>query len=274
VTTPSSTLPAAGCYTYVETIPSTPTSQKSTTTPGDPSETIFVAPYTPTVTTTASAHSAQPGATVHDGIDVSGLHGADSTVDWTLLGPVAAVGGGCRTVSWAGAAHAGNGTVTVHDDGAYNTADVKLTTAGCYTFVEQLAATATTTAAHTDPGDPAETLLVQAPAGGGSSSSGGGSSSSGGGSSGSHGGGSSGTAGGGSGSGGSGGGAGASNSAGAGGVNGGGDNGGGANGASTASTGTPVALLSSLGLLALLGGLMLAWLARRQPGARHAHGRS
>lgn len=160
VVTSPFTLPSTGCYTYVENAEQTATTGPAATSPGDTAETILAAAGTPVFITHASTQNAAAGSSVHDSINVTGTGGATLAIDWSLLGPVAPIGGSCSSVSFTGAAVDASGTVTAAGDGTYNTGSTVLKTTGCYTYVETAAATPTTTTVTTTPGTPAETVLV------------------------------------------------------------------------------------------------------------------
>ncbi len=162
-TTTSSTNPltTAGCYSFVDSLPTTGTTDAVTTAAGAVTETAIV---NAVVLTQISAATAQPGATLSDTVAVAGV-GANYTgaVQWQLLGPVAAVGGSCASVSWTGAAVFDSGSVPVTTSGNYPTASTNtLVAAGCYTFVDALTADGTVTAVSTSAGLASETAMVGA----------------------------------------------------------------------------------------------------------------
>jgi len=177
--TPSFTVTAPGCYTYVETLAATATTPAvPLSPPGRVSETVLVAlPPTAVVSTQISDQTSAVGDTITDAITVTVPVGApqySGNVAWTLLGPVTPAGTEeaptCVGVTWAGAATAASGTVTVttvNGTGSATTAGHTVTTAGCYTYVEQLAGDATYPAATTpsQPGLVTETTLVPPPVG-------------------------------------------------------------------------------------------------------------
>ncbi len=116
----------------------------------------------PALTTTVSSQTPAYGSTLSDSVVVTNTAGASMDGTWTLLGPVAPVSGSCATASWAGAATFDSGTFPVKGDGTYKTSSTKpLVAGGCYTFVDGLPATATTTAVKTTtPGLVSETALM------------------------------------------------------------------------------------------------------------------
>ena len=152
----------AGCYTYVEQLDATSTTAPVPwTAPGDMTETgIFT--QAPTLVTRVSDQLVRVGATITDQVTVSGTGGATVTGRWSLLGPVQPrKQPSCRGLDWSDAAVAASGTFTATGDGTYTVGRFRVTEAGCYAYVEELAGTATTQPVPpTRPGIPAETTLV------------------------------------------------------------------------------------------------------------------
>lgn len=160
-----------GCLTYVESMPATSTTLAASTPPGVPAETVLVVrpKVQPELVTRASAQRVEPGAEVHDQVDVTGTGGESGSFDWSLLGPVRAHADGTCPGSdapaWSSAGVLASGTVTTNGDGTYATPTyvVRPADVGCLTYVESMPATPTTLPARTRPGVPAETVLVVAP---------------------------------------------------------------------------------------------------------------
>jgi hypothetical protein len=163
--TSDTTIDLPGCYTYVETINATDTSSSSSTTPGQSSETVLVTPLVPQLVTKASTATGKVGDSVSDSVVVTGTRGAALTMQWTLLGPIAATGNGsCPTgaADWTGAAPSVSGSIAVDGDGTYTTPARAIAVDGCYTFVETLEAGPTTVQVTTDPGVADETAYFRA----------------------------------------------------------------------------------------------------------------
>jgi len=98
------------------------------------------------------------------GLGTPGNPVTSTTLTWTLFGPAAAVDGSCASVDWAAQSVRATGTITVTADGTYTTPATALSVAGCYTFDEELAATANALATSTSPGVAVETVYVAPPA--------------------------------------------------------------------------------------------------------------
>jgi hypothetical protein len=71
------------------------------------------------------------------------------------------VGGGCTFVNWAGAPVVATGTIPVAADGHYVTPSSSLTSAGCYSYDEELGATALSDPASGPAGIAPETMQLQ-----------------------------------------------------------------------------------------------------------------
>jgi hypothetical protein len=161
--TGSTTLRAAGCYSYADVVPTTSRSGSAVVAAGDPAETVFIAANVPTMTTTATSSGPapiRPGAQLHDHLVVSGLSGAATSVSWALLGPVSPINGSCAGVSWAAAAPLATGSVAINGDGQYDTPATPIAVVGCYTYTDLLNATSSSIAVTTPPGVASETVLV------------------------------------------------------------------------------------------------------------------
>jgi hypothetical protein len=102
---------------------------------------------------------------VSDVVTVAGAAGATGTGSWQLLGPIAPNRQGtCTGLDWSGAQVRAAGSFDVALAATqYATDAVELTSSGCYSYVESMAQTDRTNAAATQPGDPAETVLVNDP---------------------------------------------------------------------------------------------------------------
>jgi hypothetical protein len=141
----------AGCYTWTESLTSTatpPAYGAVDTSPGTASETLYLAP---TLTTKASSSRpivSTPGnsTALTDTVTVAGITGVPSQVVWSVDGPIGHSHAQCPTTSAAykNAPQFATGTLAVTKSGTYKlTATPKVTVAGCYTWTESLASTAT-----------------------------------------------------------------------------------------------------------------------------------
>jgi hypothetical protein len=154
-TTPALTPTAPGYYSYVETIPGTPDVTGATTPCGAAAESFEVVAG-PTVHTQVSASSLQPGGSLYDTVDVSGLGGQQATVTANLYGPFSDP----TKLACTGAPN-WTGTIQASGDGSYKTSPVQLTVGGYYVYQESIAASGFVQAATTSCSDAAESTVVQ-----------------------------------------------------------------------------------------------------------------
>ncbi|GAC1382767.1 MAG: hypothetical protein NVSMB48_14360 [Marmoricola sp.] len=151
-----------GYYVWTESLPGDDLTNPVQTPCGLVQETTLVSPAPildrPTLHTEASASRLTVPGSVFDTISVRGLKAGETTLAWTLLGPISPGPRGCVGLNWAhapvrasGSLHSGNGTV--------RTPSVRLTVAGCYTFTERSTPTAGAGAAESPAGLPGETVL-------------------------------------------------------------------------------------------------------------------
>jgi hypothetical protein len=150
---PPVTLPAAGYYTYRETLAETPAYAATATACGDVAETAL-AKAAPVVTTAVADQVVRPGSPLADHVKVVGLGKTPATVDVRLYGPYATRAAmDCQgTPYW-------KGTVPVTGDGEFTSPKTVVKRAGFYVYVESIAGSDTVTAAATACGDEAETSL-------------------------------------------------------------------------------------------------------------------
>ncbi len=161
--TASTTVRTSGCYTYSEEIAETATTRPASTPPGVPAETVLVL-STPSMSTVASTQRAQTGDRVHDAVRVRGLSPLDSVwVQWRLHGPLAPGSRGCAGLAWSRAPIADRGVFAVGRNGDHRSGTTRISAPGCYTYSESMAATATTEASTSRPGQPLETFLATRP---------------------------------------------------------------------------------------------------------------
>jgi hypothetical protein len=153
-TSAPTTLTAAGYYTYRESIAPTSAYDGATTACADSAETTFVQAK-PVVTTVVSDQVVRPGSSISDRISVTGLGGTPATVEVRLFGPFASR----AAIDCAGEPY-WKGTVDVAGDGQADSAQVKLSRAGFYTYRERIVGTASVAATQTACGDEVETSLA------------------------------------------------------------------------------------------------------------------
>ncbi len=163
LTTGPTSVAGVGCYSWTESLMGVNYLGESVVNAGAADEVILVDPFQPVLTTVATLANNQ----FHDSITVSGsgigsAPGAPDSalLNWTLLGPAAATDGVCTAVTWTGQPVVATGTITVTGDGTYVTPATGLSAPGCYTFYEQLTATAQSDAASTEPGVAVETAYL------------------------------------------------------------------------------------------------------------------
>ncbi len=163
--TPPVVVSSVGYYTWVQRLPADIDTLPVTTPCGLAEETTQVVPRTPTITTVVSDQHALVGARIFDTVRLGGL-APDDTVEvrWRLHGPLTPRSGtSCSGLDWSRAAVAGSGAMTVTGSGAVSTPSVLLRVPGCYTYAQDVLASATTTAVSSPPGLAVETSLVTRP---------------------------------------------------------------------------------------------------------------
>lgn len=155
-TSSNSTPQTPGYYIYRETLAPTALVEKAEIACGDPLETAVVV-STPKVTTQISAQATTPGSVISDTIVVTGLGSLTATINVELWGPYdskeAMVCSG--TPAWTG-------TVEAKGDGTYQSAEVKVTKTGYYTYRERIAEGPANDASITACGEATETTIVSA----------------------------------------------------------------------------------------------------------------
>ncbi|WP_379156934.1 hypothetical protein [Nocardioides hankookensis] len=161
-----------GCYTYTESLDATPgTAPVAETTRGERSETTIVV-RVPSLQTRVSSQRVEVGSTIFDTVMVSNVGTGSPAGTWTLYGPMTPRAGAdgrptCAQVNWTDPTNpapvAASGTFLVdHGDGDYVVGAYTVETAGCYTYVEDLAGSSTTDPLPpTLPGIPEETTVAQ-----------------------------------------------------------------------------------------------------------------
>jgi hypothetical protein len=152
-TTAKVTLPAAGYYTFHESIAATSAYPAVTTPCAAASETMF-AQATPALATEASQAIVRPGSSLADHVRVTGLGQTATQVAVDLYGPYASV----AQIDCAGRPLAIR-TFRAAGDGAYVSPAVTVPRAGFYVFREQITGSATVAAVRTACADTAETTL-------------------------------------------------------------------------------------------------------------------
>lgn len=159
VRTPSIKVPAVGYYVWTESLPGDGRTNGVDTACGIAEETTLVK-SAPRISTVVAGGKNATGADLRDTIILSDTANVAHAIAWTLLGPVAPTRGGCANLSWENATIAAAGEIATTGDGEYVTPDSRVTRAGCYTYVEKLPGSLTTSAVETLPGEPSETVLV------------------------------------------------------------------------------------------------------------------
>jgi hypothetical protein len=133
--TPSTTLTAAGCYSYTESLAATVDSLVGTSAIGLVHETaVLLDP--PTIATTTSSALVHPYTSVSDSATVAGTSGQPGTMVWSLVGPVATLGGTCTGVSWSNAPVVTTGHTAITADGKVTTGPSDVKAVGCYSWTD------------------------------------------------------------------------------------------------------------------------------------------
>ena len=164
----------AGCYTWTEglaSIATPPAYGAVSTAPGTAAETLYLAPTITTKASDSRLSVSTPGTstTLADTVTVTGITGVPSKVSWSVAGPVAPGGAKCPSTpaAYKKAPLFATGTLAVTKSGTYKLTATKtgspvpVTVAGCYTWTEGLASTATPPAyqtVSTVQGTPSETV--------------------------------------------------------------------------------------------------------------------
>lgn len=159
VRTPPIQVSAVGYYVWTESLPGD-TNTNGVETPCGIAEETTLVKSVPRIATVVAGRRGATATELRDAVTLSDAGSVVQAMSWTLLGPVVPTRGGCSDVSWTNAPVAATGEVATTGDGRYVTPTSRVTHAGCYTYVEKLPASLTTTAVETAPGDPTETALV------------------------------------------------------------------------------------------------------------------
>ncbi|MGN6722512.1 MAG: hypothetical protein ACTHJM_07860 [Marmoricola sp.] len=159
VRTPAVAASSVGYYVWTESLPGDDLTNPVVTPCGVAEETTLVK-AAPRIATVAVGRPKDAGAALRDRITVTDAAKVAQLISWRLLGPVQPTRGGCSGVAWEGAPVAASGQLATTGDGEYVTPERSVTRAGCYTYVENLAASAMSSAAETAPGEPSETVLI------------------------------------------------------------------------------------------------------------------
>ena len=154
-------LTAAGCYAWTDVLSGT-FPGVVTIPPGSAGEVTQISLHQPSLVTQAAVTSGNGGSqslgdsitATNSGIGEFPGSPASAQLAWSLLGPVVPIGSTCSSVSWTGVATLATGGLTVTGDGLVTMPLVPITTPGCYSFTETLAATSDSNAATTTPGAP------------------------------------------------------------------------------------------------------------------------
>jgi LPXTG-site transpeptidase (sortase) family protein len=153
-TTAPATLPAAGYYTYQESIAATEAFDAVTTPCGEVSETT-IAKAAPQVSTVVSRQAVRPGGQLTDTLNVTGLGKTPVTIELELFGPYASRADiDCEGAPyWKGTVEAASG------DGNYESPPATVRRVGFYVFRERIAGSETVAAHQAECQVEAETSL-------------------------------------------------------------------------------------------------------------------
>jgi Sortase domain len=147
------TVPAAGYYTFHESIAATAAYPAVDTPCAATSETTF-AQGAPQIATEVSDATVRPGSTLADHLKVTGLGKTPAKVTVDLYGPYASV----SAIDCAGRP-AAETSMNVAGDGSYVTPSVTIAKVGFYVFRERIDSSPTVKGVTTDCADTAETTL-------------------------------------------------------------------------------------------------------------------
>jgi hypothetical protein len=165
VTTGPTTVGGTGCYSWADAIVGTSYAYSGTSPPGTAGEITSASQFSPALATVASATLAGAVQSASDAITVSGMPSAapPTTLTWSLFGPLSPVAGSCGGLDWTTGPVVTTGSLPVPGDGTVTTPAVALVASGCYSFGDELPATADSVAAALAPGDPSEILYAVPP---------------------------------------------------------------------------------------------------------------
>ena len=166
-TTDEVSVSGPGCYSWAELLTSASFPSPTTLVPGGPNETFLVEPFMPSIVTRAELTDAgrimDHITLASSGLSLSDDAPQESTLRWSLFGPRPAVNGGCSGVDWMAEPAERTGQIIATRDGNYSTPGLVLRGAGCYSFLESIAATADSSSTATEAGLEPETILVSSP---------------------------------------------------------------------------------------------------------------
>ncbi len=165
VTTGPIPVGATGCYSWSDTITGTSYAYTGGSPAGSPGEITQATGFTPAIATVASSTKEGPVQSATDAVTVTGVPAAapTNTLTWTLYGPMPPVDDACSDVDWAAAPVLSTDTLDITGSGILDTPPVPIVDAGCYSFGEELPATADSSGVALAPGDPTETLYGAPP---------------------------------------------------------------------------------------------------------------
>lgn len=154
-TTAATAVQQPGWYTYVISVPDSPSVQGVTTPCGEPSETFRVYAK-PTMTSQVSTARLRPNEALSTAVTIKGLSGQTVPISVELFGPYASAQDAttCQTPPLQ------TQTLTAAGDGTYSTDPVTLTTPGYYAYRESSAGTELAMKSEIACGDPLETAVV------------------------------------------------------------------------------------------------------------------
>lgn len=167
VTVGASKVSTPGCYTYTASVDAGPTvSAIPETTPGAAASSSRVM-AAPTLTSHVRTERTTTGTTLYDSLALLGTARQSVRGTWTLYGPLAprTVGGRttCAGLNWAKARRVARDNFNARRDGTLAVGATIVRKSGCYTYTENLWASATTNAfATTKRGIAAETSYLRA----------------------------------------------------------------------------------------------------------------
>ena len=133
VTTGPTAVDSVGCYSWSDNLAGTDFLGQTAGPAGTPSEVTLVQPFQPVLTTAATMANGKFFDTITvsgSGVAVAPGAPASAALAWSLLGPVAASGGNCASVTWAGQPVRASGTLTITRDGTYRTPSTTLSGPG------------------------------------------------------------------------------------------------------------------------------------------------
>ena len=134
--TPNVDLSTPGCYSFSSSLPATADSPAAIDPVGRSAETIAISD--PQIISHTDAAIVGLDEPTSDTVTIFGTGGGFGVLMWSLVGPVAPIGGSCAEVGWSHAPTVATDGIDIDGDGDYVTGPVSVKLPGCYSWVDRL----------------------------------------------------------------------------------------------------------------------------------------